>query len=50
MAQQNHISLVSQEGRERETIAQPNDTFRLMVDAGSDYAIFLLSPEGKVAT
>jgi PAS domain S-box-containing protein len=43
-------SLVSQEGRERETIAQPNDTFRLMVDAVRDYAIFLLSPEGKVAT
>ena len=44
---QNHISLVSQE---QQNIAPANDTFRLMVEAVSDYAIFLLSPEGKVAT
>jgi PAS domain S-box-containing protein len=31
-------------------VQQTDDTFRLLVDSVKDYAIFLLTPEGKVAT
>ncbi len=51
MAQEQHMSLISKKGGENhETVAPTNDTFRLMVDAVKDYAIFLLTPEGMVAT
>jgi PAS domain S-box-containing protein len=52
LSQPHHISLDSQAGPEyaEPGVYQPDKIFRLLVDSVKDYAIFLLSPDGRVAT
>ena len=51
MAQQHErMSLPLQDVDRESTHQQADEVFRLLVDGVKDYAIFLLTPEGKVAT
>jgi PAS domain S-box-containing protein len=51
MAQHNQpVSLVPEEGEREVVHQQTNEIFRLLVDSVKDYAIFLLTPEGRIAT
>jgi PAS domain S-box-containing protein len=52
LSQPRPIPLVSQDsaGKPARNPLQSDETFRLLVESVKDYAIFLLSPEGKVAT
>ena len=52
VTQQEHISLIPQDGAgtAHTALPQSDQTFRLLVDSVKDYAIFLLSPEGRVVT
>jgi PAS domain S-box-containing protein len=48
---QNHMSLISQNSAKNPaTREQKDETFRQLVESVKDYAIFLISPEGRVVT